>query len=261
MKISLPKLRLTTVRINNGVKIFHDVVFPSSLISLMKNSLHLIGSVSRRYINGNFEAGLYLSHLRVTRPNDKVLAVGLGYGASLIPVVKMMSSKGFYRSIEASNTQISIAKKNILLNNINEQNYEIIHGFAGGKIFNSYGESNHLNIDINDYDFDVLELDCEGSELSIIRSMDVRPRNIIVELHPKYFDNDFKNFGSIINLLASKGYEYQFAYGHNGDYLTEEYANYYFNLDSRVDDSNVAKFKIETHYFWIGTIVVTFLRI
>ena len=35
---------------------------------------------------------------------------------------------------------------------------------------------------------DVLEMDCEGSELGILEGMQIRPRVLIVELHPTMYD-------------------------------------------------------------------------
>lgn len=203
-----------------------------------------------------------MSHLRVTRPEDKILAVGLGSGSTLIPMVKMMepTGGGFYRCIEASASQIEIAKKNIQLNSINPSKYEILNAFAGSEVYGAYGESSEKNIDINNYDFDVLEMDCEGSELSILSTLSKRPRNIIVKLHPRHFDADYKNFDTFLTLMEEKGYRYQFAYGHNGDYLDIEDALKYYNSsnnqgenDSCIEDKNI-------HFFGSCPIVVTFER-
>jgi hypothetical protein len=258
----LPRLTVSGIVINNGVKIKREFVFPNRPITFLQEViLALRSSFNKHSINGNFEAGVYLSHLRVTRPNDKVLAVGLGSGSTLISVVKLMehSSGGFYRCIEASESQIEIAKENIGLNNLDSNKYKILNAFAGDEVFGSYGESSKNNIDINNFDFDVLEMDCEGSELSILSSLTKRPRNIIVELHPRHFPHEYKDFDVFLNLMETKGYKYQFAYGHNGDYLDIEYARKYYNStnfrgnnESCIEDRSV-------HFFGACPIVVTFI--
>jgi hypothetical protein len=87
----LPRLTLSGIVINNGVKIKREFVFPNRPITFLQEViLALRSSFNKHSINGNFEAGVYLSHLRVTRANDKVLAVGLGSGSTLISVVKLM---------------------------------------------------------------------------------------------------------------------------------------------------------------------------
>jgi hypothetical protein len=254
----LPRLTINVIKINNGVKIFREFIFPSRPINFFKYLIFFWTSkFNKNFINSNFEAGVYLSHLRVTKPNDKVLAIGLGSGSTLIAVVKLMD-RGFYRCIEASADQIEIANKNIGINNLNINKYEILNAFSGTEVFGSYGESSSNNIDINNYDYDVLEMDCEGSELSILSSLTMRPRNIIVELHPRHFPQEYKDFDAFLNLMVSIGYKYQFAYGHNGDYLEIEYARMYYNStnfqgnnDSCIEDRSV-------HFFGACPIVVTF---
>ena len=135
--------------------------------------------------------------------------------------------------------------------------YEILNAFAGTEVFGSYGESSKKNIDINNYDFDLLEMDCEGSELSILSSLTKRPRNIIVELHPTNFPQEYKDFDVFLNLMATKGYKYQFAYGHDGDYLDIEYARKYYNSTNVKGDNSCIEDR-SVHFFGACPIVVTF---
>jgi len=258
----IPRLVLSGTEINNGVKIYREFNFPSKPINLLQDLILIFSSkLNRHNTNGNFEAGVYLSHLRVTKPNDKVLAVGLGTGSTLIPVVKLMNSSqgGFYRCIEASESQIEIAKKNIGLNNIDSSKFEILNGYAGEEIHDSWGSCNSINIDINKYDFDVLEMDCEGSELSIIQSLKKTPRNIIVELHPGHFPIEYRNFDVFENLMRDMGYEYLFAYGHSGDYLDRNSARNYYNSKSTSGNIYGCIEDKVNHYFMVCPIVVTFI--
>lgn len=210
-------------------------------------------------MNNNDEAGVFVSHLRVTNPDYTVLAIGLGNGTTLIPIVKLMeaSSKGFYRGIEASESQIIKAMENIKINNLNQNKFEIINAYAGNIVFNSYGTSSKEIIDINDFDFDVLEMDCEGSELSILQSLYKNPKYIIVELHPWLFDHHYRDFDNFLHYMMSKGYQYHFSYGQNGDYLDISYARKYYNFSSSRTQSTCSE-NLELHYFGSCPIVVTF---
>jgi hypothetical protein len=260
MKSGLPRLTIIGTVINNGVKIKMEFIFPTRPIMFLQDIVFIIRSKFNKHtINNNFEAGIYLSHLRVTEPNDKVLAVGLGFGYSLISVVKFIlnqSKIGFYRCIEASESQILIAKDNIALNDLDSKKYEILNGYAGTDVFKAYGESSKHNIDINTYDFDVLEMDCEGSELTILSSLTKKPRNIIVELHPEHFPKEYKDFDVFLDLMETKGYKYQFAYAHNGDYLDIEYARKYYNSNNVKGCSH----ERNLHFFGACPIVVTFSK-
>lgn len=259
-----PVFVIKVLCINNGVKIYRELLLPSKPINFLQDIILLIRSLFNRHtINHNDEAGVYLSHLRTTRVDDKVLAVGLGSGSTLIPIVKIIDSNlGFYRCIEASKSQIEVAKKNINLNNIDGSKFEIINAFAGSEVYGVYGESSKKNVDVNDFQFDVLELDCEGSELSILFNLNKKPRNIIVELHPGLFIEDYKDyqdFDYFLKFMGSKGFEYQFAYGHNGDYLDIQYARLYFNSSSILAKRDYFVGNRELHFFNSVPIVVTFI--
>ena len=104
----IPRIVVSGTVINNGVKIQSEFIFPSRPINFLSDLiLFLRSKLNYHNVNSNFEAGVYLSHLKVTKPEDRILAVGLGSGSTLIPLIKFMDpSGGFYRCIEASSSQI-----------------------------------------------------------------------------------------------------------------------------------------------------------
>jgi hypothetical protein len=263
IKNGLPRLVFLGTVINNGVKIYREFVLPSKLINSLEDLILIIRSKYEKHtINHNFEAGVFLSHLRVTNPDDRILAVGLGTGSTLIPMVKFMETTGggFYRSIEASESQIEIARKNIELNNIDCSRYEIINAYAGKDSYDIWGIGSNINLDINEYEFDVLEMDCEGSELSIIQSLKRTPRNIIVELHPGHFTSEYKDFDRFLQFMDGKGYVFQFAYGHSGDFLNINSARRYYNSTKTSGNLYDCKEDRTTHFFVVCPIVVTFRK-
>lgn len=124
------------------------------------------------------------------------MAVGLGSGISLIHNCAKPRSKKSFIGIDGSIKQIEIAKANAKLNNIDFSRFELIEGYAGNPT-NVYGEYNQQStefIDINKLKFDVLELDCEGSEIEILHDLSIHPRHIIVEMHPMFRNIDISNF-------------------------------------------------------------------
>ena len=255
----IPRLVIKGHIINNGVKIVRDFIFPSRpKIFFEQISAILSGFANEYRYDYKNEGGVHYSHLRVTKSSDKVLAIGLGQGTTLIAVVKMLDSSGFYRCIESSKTQIKIASENINLNDIDKSKYEIVNGYAGKEIFGSYGKPTENSIDINEFDFNVLELDCEGSELSILSSLKKTPNHIIVELHPYYYPDNFSNFDVFIEFMKSKEYHYECSFGHNGDWLSFEDAGNYYNFSNNSKlDCMIAN---NSHIFRACPIVVTFTR-
>jgi hypothetical protein len=149
-----------------------------------------------------------------------------------------------YTVIEASKSQIDLAKKNIELNNINDQNFDIIDGLVGeGR--NVYGTKKDMTtnlVDINEFKFDLLELDCEGSEVEILNNLSVRPKHIIVEMHPNLV---FINFDEFINMTFSMGYNLTSAFTVSGIKIDLKNVPFYFSnnyLNSIKNISNLSDY-------------------
>lgn len=255
----IPRLVIKGHIINNGVRIRKDFILsPRPKIFFEQIAAILSGFANEYRYDYNNEGGVYYSHLRVTKPSDKILAIGLGQATTLIPVVKMLDNSGFYRCIESSETQIKIAYENINFNDIDKSKYLIVNGYAGKKVFGSYGKPTENSIDINEFDFNILEMDCEGSELSILSSLTKTPNHIIVEVHPYHYPDNFSNFDIFIEFMKSKGYHYECSFGHNGDWLSfEDAGNYYNHSINNKHDCMIAN---NSKVFRVCPIVVTFTR-
>lgn len=66
---------------------------------------------------------------------------------------------------------------------------------------------------------DVLELDCEGSEIDILKQLEIQPRAIILELHPWEYSESIRE---PIKILQEEGYEILYRYGHDGIELNDD---------------------------------------
>ena len=69
------------------------------------------------------------------------------------------------------------------------------------------------------------------------------------------------DFDVFLNLMGTKGYKYQFAYGHNGDYLEIEYARKYYNSTKIQDNNDSCAEERNLHIFGACPIVVTFIKV
>lgn len=73
--------------INNNIIIFQSLEI--NLIRPVFTLKSIVKYLLKDYINRNSEAGVYLSQLRVIKPNYSVLAVGLGYGSTMLTALKI----------------------------------------------------------------------------------------------------------------------------------------------------------------------------
>jgi hypothetical protein len=150
--------------------------------------------------------GILLSHDDIYRDDDVILAVGVGNGLSLIHNCLKKRIHNSFIGIEGSQKQIEITKANAKLNGIDISKFKLIEGYAGNPdhVYGDRQQQSARMIDINFLHFDVLELDCEGSEIEVLHDMTVRPRHIIVEMHPHYRDINIITF---LEEMENKGYK------------------------------------------------------
>lgn len=208
-----------------GYRCYKEFLFPINPLIYLKTlleSLHL-----REDLWKLDELGILKSHNLIYNPDYKILAVGVGSGISLIHNCSKNSKKASYVAIEASANQIELATNNARLNNVDLDKFTIHQGYVGiptGVYKSDTISSRHL--DINLFDFDVLELDCEGSEIEILESMTARPKHIIVEMHPHKRKIDIDKFNSNLKL---KGYNLVQIFTVSGKVVTKDVYKEYFN--------------------------------
>lgn len=153
----------------------------------------------------NNEKAIISFHEHIYNPDDSVLIVGAGEGISMIYNLKRNRRKRIV-VIEGSLDQINIAKKNAKVNGIKKEKYQIKHGYMGNTngIYGLKTGFSEVKFNINDFKYiDILELDCEGSEVEILESMNIKPKYIIVELHPNLI---YINFKILNKIMSDKGY-------------------------------------------------------
>lgn len=169
-----------------------------------------------RYVaaNGLSEKGIADAHHRLTRPGDRVVIIGGGDGVTAVTAAKLVGRAGSVQVYEggdrAAGRLITLTAREGI------SGICTIHHAVVGPHIDVYGgdfaNADHVAPD-EIPECDVLELDCEGSEVEILRSMTIRPRAIIVEIHPFLFAEDP---GWVTDRLADLGYQIVYRSGHDG---------------------------------------------
>ncbi|OUJ19316.1 SAM-dependent methyltransferase [Methanonatronarchaeum thermophilum] len=123
---------------------------------------------------------------KFVKKGDNVVIVGGGDGITTVTAAKKVGEQGLVTVYEGSKNQINILNKTIELNEIKKQ-VKIEHKLVGNpkKLKGSSGSAKKISPHQLP-DCDILEMDCEGSEIEIIKKMKIRPSIIIVETHPKF---------------------------------------------------------------------------
>ncbi len=129
-----------------------------------------------------------ISSLRhLTRRGDSVVVVGGGWGASTVVAARMTHSEGDVTTFEPSSEMVRTIARTIEVNNVSEL-VTVEHASIG-----PVREENERYFGAADGEqlpptavpeCDVLELDCDGAEVAILEALGVRPRVVIVEVHP-----------------------------------------------------------------------------
>lgn len=166
------------------------------------------------------EGGLVSSHKSITQPGDTVVTVGGGKGITGVRAAWIVGKSGRVRIYEGGLESVQNIKKTSEMNGVSDR-CSVHHGIVGEEKNVYGGDSTDAEIvapeDIPSCD--ILELDCEGSEIEILEGLEFQPRGIIVELHPWNFSVEPED---PIELLIKQGYEVTHRFGHDGTPLSEE---------------------------------------
>jgi hypothetical protein len=82
---------------------------------------------------------------------------------------------------------------------------------------------------------DVLELDCEGAEYKILSEMEIRPRDLFIEIHPNHRQINDK----VPELLDELGYDIRQHFRDNGKMITEGEFNEMMKYNYTNDDGPI----------------------
>jgi hypothetical protein len=131
-----------------------------------------------------YEAALISAVREQVHRGDTVGIIGGGLGISAVAAATETGETGEVVVYEASSERINQIYRTVDLNDVSNI-VEVQHALIGPAL-GVYGDSGEaMSISPADLpDVDVLEMDCEGAEVEILSNLSLRPRVIIVEVHP-----------------------------------------------------------------------------
>lgn len=114
---------------------------------------------------------------------DDVVVVGGGFGVSSVVAARTAGSTGSVVTYEAGADQYELVQEALELNDVEDRVF-VEHAIVGSAVSLYTPPGDADVVDAGELpDCDVLEMDCEGAELEILRDLEQRPRTIIVETH------------------------------------------------------------------------------
>jgi len=208
------KMPIRPIHLHDPIKIdsvYYDVIFKHHWGKKL-----LIGGTYNIPTTFKQDGELY-GHENLTNEGDDVIIIGGGHGVTTIYTAKKVGPSGSVKVFEGGAVAKYIDQLTIL--NKVEDVVEIEHAVVGEAAV-LYGEISNKSSFKNPSDLkncDVLEMDCEGSELEIITKMTIRPRVIIVEVHPWYYP---KNSNGILQILDDLSYSIEYCSTHDGTIIS-----------------------------------------
>ncbi|MFB6177608.1 MAG: hypothetical protein ABEI99_10770 [Halobaculum sp.] len=130
-----------------------------------------------------YEAALLSSIRRVTTTGQQVTVVGGGIGISTVVAAANTVLSDTVTTYEGNPGQVSRVRETVRLNRVTDQ-CTVEHAVVGENV-GVYGSAGDAPVVPPSAlpDTDLLILDCEGAETTIIEGLDVLPEVIIVETH------------------------------------------------------------------------------
>ncbi|SDY42252.1 FkbM family methyltransferase [Halobellus clavatus] len=131
----------------------------------------------------NYESGIVSGLEEHVRPGDRIAIVGGGWGVTAVKAAQETGSTGEVIVYEGSIQEVKHVEDTIKKNDV-QNRVEVIHSIVGPHISlrGKPGEASQISPEELP-ECDVLELDCEGSEIEILENLFIRPRAIVVETH------------------------------------------------------------------------------
>jgi len=237
----LPKATIKRIVDHNGVKV------------LIEKKINIYSAVKKgkRSIEDNpvKQGGLILAHKKFTKEGDTVVIVGGGNGITTVIASKIAGATGKVIVYEGGTKRVNKIKQTLDLNKITNFT-QINHAIVGSEIAVFGKTSNAVIIPAESLpQCDVLELDCEGAEIGILRNMIIKPRVILVEIHPWLFS---ESPDWVTDYLGRLAYEIVLRIGHDGIELNQQdFKELLYRSSSHLREDRLKKSKyIESGARW-----------
>jgi hypothetical protein len=136
-------------------------------------------------VHPEHEHGLVEATTRNLSSGDDVVMVGGGMGTSAVHASRAVGPEGSVTVYEASADMFECLTDTLEMNDC--ENVTARHALVGspGDVWGDLGDPDHIAP--NDLrECDLLQLDCEGAEMSILSGISIDPPEIVVESHGVY---------------------------------------------------------------------------
>lgn len=152
--------------------------------------------------NPTYEGPLVTEVRKAVSPGDTVVVVGGGIGVSTVAAAEKAGQAGRVHVFEGSEKHADLIERTVELNG-QEAVVTIHHAIVGVEKSLRAGSGGAPVLDPPELPAcDVLELDCEGAEATILEHMSENPQTVVVETHGE-FDSPKS---AIVDILRSRGY-------------------------------------------------------
>ncbi|AUV84141.1 hypothetical protein C2R22_21410 (plasmid) [Salinigranum rubrum] len=133
-----------------------------------------------------FESGLISAISRHVSSGDDVVIVGGGWGVTAVAAAKQVGDSGSVTVFEGAKREVKRVKETVALNSVSDI-VEVHHAIVGPEIHLKSAAGDPARVPPDQLPrCDVLELDCEGSEIDILKNLSSRPEYVFVETHGIY---------------------------------------------------------------------------
>lgn len=133
-----------------------------------------------------YEAAIIDALRERVRDGDDVVVVGGGFGVSSVVAARQTGASGSVTTYEGGAQQYDIVQETLDMNGVDDR-VSVEHAIVGSAVslYNPPGDAGV--VDGSDLPAcDVLEMDCEGAEVDILRALGIRPRVVVVETHANF---------------------------------------------------------------------------
>lgn len=135
---------------------------------------------------------------------DAVVNVGGGYGVSTVVAARNAGPSGRVVTFEPAGETLDALRETTEMNGVADR-VELRHAAIGSP---SHPKGTIEGADVLPPsalpECDVLILDCDGAEAEIVSRLEVRPRDLVIESHPRYGVDTRE----LLSALSSLGYEF-----------------------------------------------------
>jgi Methyltransferase FkbM domain len=187
-----------------GIRICHDVKWGDRIVPKSWVPGDALAGNQPNY-EGTLVAGLK----ETTKSGDKVVIVGGGVGVTVTVAALRTGPSGTVECFEGSKQHVRFVRQTAARNNVNNVS---VHHAVVAKSIAVYGSDSDLGTILTPSQLpecNVLQLDCEGAEVEILRELTIRPRVILVETHGVY--------GAPTDLVASLLWKRGYIVSHRGE--------------------------------------------